>query len=42
LDRVCSQLRNHAHRLVQPVWLERNISHVLRAVTPPTEKLARR
>jgi hypothetical protein len=33
LDRVSSQLRCHPHRLAQPLWLERNISSVLRAVT---------
>jgi hypothetical protein len=30
LDRVSSQLRSHAHRLAQPLWLDRNISLVLR------------
>jgi aminoglycoside phosphotransferase (APT) family kinase protein len=30
LDRVSSQLRSQVHRLAQPVWLERNISLVLR------------
>jgi hypothetical protein len=33
LDRLASQLRSHAHRLAQPVWLERNLSLVLGAVT---------
>ncbi len=36
LDRLSSQLRSHAHRLAEPVWLARNISLVLSAVTERT------
>lgn len=36
LDRVSSQLRSHSHRLAQPLWLERNITLVLRAVGSST------
>jgi aminoglycoside phosphotransferase (APT) family kinase protein len=32
LDYVSYQLRTHAHRVAQPLWLDRSISHVLRAV----------
>jgi aminoglycoside phosphotransferase (APT) family kinase protein len=32
LDYVSYQLRAHEHRLAQPLWLDRSISHVLRVV----------